>query len=131
MTRREEYEAYLKSEAWKSIRRLAIKRDGGQCTKCKSKKCLHVHHLKYPEHLGTEPLEYLQTLCEDCHNVLHGGSPRKASKREKQENKRKKRAKNKKLKNDIDLQKRIRKSSIVRILSKEEIIQYSKALRSM
>lgn len=81
--RNREYQAYLKSAAWKAIRKTVIARDKKTCRKCGSKKYLVVHHTCYPEVLGMEDLDTLITLCEDCHNIMHGGSPRNSKKRRK------------------------------------------------
>lgn len=69
-----EYKDYLQSNAWKSIRKRVIKRDGGKCTKCgnppKKHNWLEVHHLHYGN-FGCEQLEDLVTLCRLCHVEHH------------------------------------------------------------
>lgn len=122
MTRKEEYQLYLKSPAWKAIRKLAINRDRSQCVKCGNKRHLTVHHVRYPERFGTEPLDYLQTLCEDCHNVLHGGTPRKGKK--KKEVSQTVRKRKHRLKTDKQFAKTVRLSSPIRVFTQSEIAAY-------
>lgn len=69
------YSAYINSCKWKSTRARKFFTAGRRCEKCGSRKRLVCHHLSYAN-FGNEPDEDLQVLCEDCHNVLHGGSPR-------------------------------------------------------
>lgn len=73
MNRREEYKEYLKSNTWKEKRRKVLKRDRYRCKgkNCKAKSKLSVHHKKYPEEFGKEPLTYLVTLCNSCHFYVH------------------------------------------------------------
>lgn len=76
LRRKAEYKKYLKSPQWKALRRNVLDRDNGRCTQCRGTQRLHVHHLHYST-FESEDLDDLVTLCEDCHNVLHGGSPRR------------------------------------------------------
>jgi 5-methylcytosine-specific restriction endonuclease McrA len=76
------YKEYIKGDTWRGIRAIALQRDKKTCQKCGSKKRPNVHHLEYPKELGTETLDMLITLCEDCHNIHHGGSPRSMPKHE-------------------------------------------------
>lgn len=109
------YTEYIGSSVWRAIRREVIIRDGC-CLKCKSTKRLVVHHLSYPDVLGEEDLDTLQTLCEDCHNILHGGSPRKVKNQPKIKNKKKKLPRTPK--------KVLYLSGAVRSYTKEEIAEY-------
>lgn len=63
----------LLNPKWKRKRAKILKRDGGKCTVCGSKKYLQVHHTYYVE--GRKPWEYpnrsLLTLCRDCHYAFH------------------------------------------------------------
>lgn len=69
-----DYKKQLKTKQWKDKRAIIKKRDKNQCTKCKSKKCLQVHHLYYTKgKMAWEyPDEALVTLCEVCHKLEHG-----------------------------------------------------------
>jgi len=68
-----DYGAYLKTKKWAKIRLLVLKRDNNKCRICEGKGLLHIHHLTY-EHLFNETahLNDLVTLCEKCHNDIHG-----------------------------------------------------------
>jgi len=51
-------------------------RDGHKCHHCKGKSKdprLHVHHIIFREHNGSDEPENLITLCETCHEKLHAG----------------------------------------------------------
>ena len=49
-------------------------RDNYTCQCCKTKKgTLHVHHKIYRSQGGSDDIENLITLCEDCHKKLHRG----------------------------------------------------------
>ncbi len=63
------YDAYIRSEAWKALRRKAIERDEHRCRICDSVDDLEVHHRRYPEggSWDTDCLDALTTLCHDCH----------------------------------------------------------------
>lgn len=124
MTTKAEYQIYLKSAAWKEKRVLVLNRDDNRCVKCNSLDALVVHHTKYPEILGTEQLEDMQTLCCDCHNVLHGGNPRKhkGNKALKEAN----RNRRMRIKHNPLFAKTVRRSSPVKIYSQAEIAEYAK-----
>lgn len=80
--RKQAYEAYLRSPAWREKRAAAIERDGGRCRAagCGSSVNLQVHHLRYPKRMGDEPLDWLVTLCERHHMMLHRGRKKKGKK---------------------------------------------------
>ncbi len=67
------YENQLKDKRWRAVRVVVLNRDNNKCTICESTKKLHVHHNKYiSKAMAWEvPIEYLQTLCEKCHNEFH------------------------------------------------------------
>ena len=73
-TRREEkkqrYAAYLESATWKKIRAKVLKRDKQTCLACKGRAQV-VHHIRYPKKLGEEKLEWLYSLCMNCHDEIH------------------------------------------------------------
>lgn len=57
---------------WLKCRAKIIKRDGGVCRRCPSKKVLQVHHIKYiGTHLWDTPAKWLITLCKVCHEKEH------------------------------------------------------------
>jgi len=64
--------------SWDIIRKKRLKIDGYTCQKCGRKgrqyNKIVVHHKTY-ERWGEEEMSDLVTLCESCHNRLHGGSP--------------------------------------------------------
>lgn len=66
------YERYLASPHWRSVRRLALARDGYRCRRCASRHGLQVHHRTY-KHLGHEEqhLGDLETLCRRHHAIEH------------------------------------------------------------
>lgn len=66
----DKYLAYLKSARWDELRTERIKMDNFQCRLCGNPHQLHVHHLYYPETLGTETVNDLITLCADCHKTI-------------------------------------------------------------
>ncbi|MEI6987250.1 MAG: hypothetical protein WCK65_14090 [Rhodospirillaceae bacterium] len=68
------YREYLRTEAWKKLRREALNRDGKRCRLCNASGGLQAHHRYYPEVLGTETIDALTTLCGRCHDeVAHRG----------------------------------------------------------
>jgi hypothetical protein len=64
------YTTYLKSERWKELREIVLKRCGHQCETCTYTKALQVHHRTY-ERVGHELLTDLIVLCRRCHERLH------------------------------------------------------------
>lgn len=66
----DKYLAYLESEAWTELRNRRIKKDGFKCSICGNPNNLQVHHLRYPQVLGTESISDLMTLCESCHKNI-------------------------------------------------------------
>ena len=64
-----DYNDYLTSEHWRSVRQKRIEHDKNMCVKCKSENELHVHHLRYTN-IGQEPLSDLVTLCKRCHREI-------------------------------------------------------------
>ena len=51
-----------------------LTRDNYTCQCCKTKKgTLHVHHIIYRSNGGSDDIDNLITLCEDCHKKLHEG----------------------------------------------------------
>jgi 5-methylcytosine-specific restriction endonuclease McrA len=62
---------YLKSEAWKRKRHVVLKRDNWRCVYCGSQ-ATQVHHTKYAKYnIGSEPIEWLVSVCQICHERQH------------------------------------------------------------
>ncbi len=71
LSRREYYNnVYLKSEAWQQKRYLVLKRDNWRCVYCGGQ-ATQVHHNKYAKNIGNEPIEWLVSICKDCHDSKH------------------------------------------------------------
>ena len=66
----ESYEAYQRSELWKSIRVRVIERDGEICQCCKKRPIKCVHHKQYDlDTLAGASLKHLVGLCGGCHRM--------------------------------------------------------------
>ena len=62
---------YLKSEAWKRKRYVVLKRDNWRCVYFGGR-ATQVHHKKYAKRsIGKEPIEWLVSVCKDCHDAQH------------------------------------------------------------
>jgi 5-methylcytosine-specific restriction endonuclease McrA len=62
---------YLKSDAWKRKRYVVLKRDNWRCVYCGGQ-ATQVHHKKYAKYnIGKEPIEWLVSVCESCHDKQH------------------------------------------------------------
>ena len=61
---------YLKSDAWQRKRYLVLKRDKWCCVYCGAK-ATQVHHLRYAKRIGREPIEWLVSICDNCHKRKH------------------------------------------------------------
>jgi len=72
LPRREYYRnVYLKSEAWKRKRYLVLKRDNWRCVYCGGR-ATQVHHTRYAKrNIGKEPIEWLVSICKNCHDSKH------------------------------------------------------------
>lgn len=86
------YEEQLNTNAWLVRRKEILERDNYACQDCLRGKNylsryieLHVHHKKYIDGLMAweYPDELLITLCEDCHQKIHGIVEDRRSLREK------------------------------------------------
>lgn len=67
---------YQKGPAYgyKNNHEAVLNRDNYTCQCCKTKKStMHVHHIIYRSNGGSDKMENLITLCEDCHKKLHDG----------------------------------------------------------
>ena len=66
------YNAYLKSEHWKTVRAFVLKRDR-VCQKCFKTWCEQAHHLSYEtfnKYGFSFPAECVG-ICADCHETIH------------------------------------------------------------
>lgn len=62
---------YLKSEAWQRKRYVVMKRDNWRCVYCGSK-ATQVHHKRYAKYnIGKEPIDWLVSICNSCHQEKH------------------------------------------------------------
>jgi len=69
--RRDYYWDYLKSDEWKRKRYVVLKRDNWRCVYCGGR-ASQVHHTKYAKYnIGREPIEWLVSVCKDCHDSIH------------------------------------------------------------
>jgi hypothetical protein len=64
---------YLKSDDWKRKRYIVLKRDNWRCVDC-GNKATEVHHEKYANDIGKEPIEWLVSICKTCHRRRHDKS---------------------------------------------------------
>jgi hypothetical protein len=64
------YKEYLNTKHWLDKRSQVFESNGYECSKCKSKKQLHIHHKTYVR-IGREKLKDLVVLCKSCHDREH------------------------------------------------------------
>jgi hypothetical protein len=72
---RSKYDAYMSSSEWRRKRDAVLRRANGMCEGCGERVAKQVHHVVYPEHLGTEMLWTLKAVCIQCHNACHPDKP--------------------------------------------------------
>jgi hypothetical protein len=65
------YNRYLRTPTWHTKRQLVLDRCGGICESCGQNEAEQVHHLKYPDTFGLEPLWDLRAVCLPCHRIIH------------------------------------------------------------
>jgi len=69
------YKAYLQTEHWAYVRKVALERDGDKCQACGTKiGTIDVHHNTY-DRLGEERLSDVVCLCRQCHELFHEAQP--------------------------------------------------------
>jgi len=69
--RRDYYRSYLQSDEWRRKRYVVLKRDNWRCVYC-GNRATQVHHKRYAKrNIGKEPIEWLVSVCGDCHNSQH------------------------------------------------------------
>jgi len=62
---------YLQSEEWQRKRYVVLRRDNWQCVYCGAR-ATQVHHKRYAKYnIGNEPIDWLVSVCEPCHNRIH------------------------------------------------------------
>ena len=61
---------YLKSDAWQRKRYVVLKRDNWRCVYCGAR-ATEVHHKRYAKNIGREPIEWLVSVCQNCHHSIH------------------------------------------------------------
>lgn len=72
---RAQYALYLQGPRWYVIRNLRLLWDGGRCVRCGKRRRLEVHHLDYDdkgEGWGVAEFFRLRTVCNECHDWVHG-----------------------------------------------------------
>lgn len=65
-----QYQEYLKSSHWRTMRRKALENAEHSCQLCNSDSELNVHHRTY-DRIGHERLTDVIVLCRDCHAKFH------------------------------------------------------------
>jgi len=69
--RRDFYKEYLQTDDWKRKRYVVLKRDNWTCVYCGAR-ATQVHHKRYAKrNIGREPIEWLVSVCKNCHNSKH------------------------------------------------------------
>lgn len=71
--RRRDYyrNGYLKSDEWQRKRYVVLKRDNWRCINC-GEPATQVHHKRYAKRdIGKEPIKWLVSLCNSCHEAQH------------------------------------------------------------
>ena len=66
------YAQQLQDPRWERKRDRILERDDYECQKCGDGYNLHVHHYWYNGRPWEVPDSALVTLCEDCHEEIHG-----------------------------------------------------------
>lgn len=68
-----EYNRYLRSPQWHSLRKKVLERDGGICQACLSREATQVHHLFYDlyNQLGQSAAFECVAICYQCHVKIH------------------------------------------------------------
>jgi 5-methylcytosine-specific restriction endonuclease McrA len=65
-----DYYQFLKSKTWRILRDRVFKRDKHRCIHC-GKYANQVHHKKYSYPYGSEKLTQLESVCGNCHAIIH------------------------------------------------------------
>lgn len=70
-----QYGLYLQGPRWFILRNLRLWWDGWSCVRCGSRVGLQCHHVSYDykgKGWGVGEFLDLRTLCDDCHDWVHG-----------------------------------------------------------
>ena len=67
---KKKYKEYGKSQRWKDLKNVALKRANSICEVC-GKSAQVVHHKSYPANFKDDNLDNLQVLCKKCHYNIH------------------------------------------------------------
>lgn len=70
--RRDRYDEFMQSDAWRDIRAIMLDIYNHKCDTCGSPNNLQVHHKTYERFGGDELVTDLQVLCKNCHARVHG-----------------------------------------------------------
>jgi 5-methylcytosine-specific restriction endonuclease McrA len=62
----------LDADAYHTLRRNILERDGWRCQKCGARTNLEVHHGQFRSHQGDDSEDNLITVCHSCHRTIHG-----------------------------------------------------------
>jgi 5-methylcytosine-specific restriction endonuclease McrA len=66
------YGELLSDPRWKAVANEVKQRDGYKCVECGSTENIDAHHTEYHSKIPWEtPIEYIKTLCHDCHKMAH------------------------------------------------------------
>ena len=71
-----DYQEYLKSERWATLKKIARERAGNRCQVCNSKAALQCHHRSYDRLREDGEIDDLIVICRSCHERYHGKAPR-------------------------------------------------------
>ena len=72
--RTEFYHDYLETDEWQRKRYIVLKRDGYKCVYCGAP-ATQVHHKRYSNvNIGKEPIDWLVSVCQECHMKRHSDS---------------------------------------------------------
>jgi hypothetical protein len=67
------YKEWLRTPQACLLRAESRERDGHRCVRCQGTECLEMHHvLGYRRSWADTRLEDVITLCDDCHEIMHG-----------------------------------------------------------
>lgn len=69
-----DYNAYLRSPEWQSLRERVLRRDGYMCQSCLTRQATTVHHRQYRKRYEPRSWEHaynLVSVCSECHQRAH------------------------------------------------------------
>ena len=65
----DDLDEYYKSERWKEIRQIVLKRDNNLCQSCLTEPAIQVHHT-VGRYRKNEPIFSLVSVCKRCHEII-------------------------------------------------------------